>query len=519
MKLFLDRNKTLLPRVDVVYFLTRLMVLAVFVAYAVVEQLDPRDQTLFFTIATAFVLQLGVFFWALRGKFDLKLAYLSAICFDLIFVPLFVMYTGGAVSSMFVLYYLTASVAAYVLTFSFATLVAAVITFTYICLWYDQLRFDDLFGFTMRVGTLWVIFLAITYVSDHLRRSEVRLVKLFDTLNLRTQELEKSQAQLEMIYENTRTMAALLDSDAVVKEVLRILSVTLGYQNTGIVFAHRSGEYYWRARHSGGQSNFHYKAMPADRVDLIRKISAMHEPVRLKDVVGRHDYQGLHATMRSVVIVPMTTHGHSQGVLVAEADTVDAFTDRDVQQLSIVARSAALALENAELHKRTAELTVIDELTETWNYRYFVQKLQEEKKRALRYKLPLSIIMVDIDWFKKLNDSYGHEVGNAVLRELSRVIKGCIRDVDIFCRYGGEEFVVILPQTPQAEAAVIGERIRGQVESTIIDPGDVGKVKVTVSVGVSSYPENGKSQEDLVSIADQALYRAKGSGKNLVCIV
>ncbi len=127
-------------------------------------------------------------------------------------------------------------------------------------------------------------------------------------------------------------------------------------------------------------------------------------------------------------------------------------TDREEQFLSILARSTALALENAELHKRTEELTIIDELTETYNYRYFIQKLQEEKKRALRYDLPVSLIMVDIDWFKKLNDTYGHEIGNVVLKDLSRIIKRCIRDVDIFARYGGEEFVIILPQTASVEA-------------------------------------------------------------------
>jgi diguanylate cyclase (GGDEF)-like protein len=185
----------------------------------------------------------------------------------------------------------------------------------------------------------------------------------------------------------------------------------------------------------------------------------------------------------------------------------------------VVARSAALALENSELHKKTEELTIIDELTEAYNYRYFVQKLQEEKRRASRYDLSLSLIMVDIDWFKKLNDSYGHEVGNFVLRKLSGIIQRCIRDVDVFARYGGEEFVVILPQTQRSEAVVIAERIRQQVEAEVFEARQYGKLKVTVSVGVSSYPENGKSQEELVSVADQALYQAKGEGKNAVCVI
>ncbi|UCC44637.1 MAG: GGDEF domain-containing protein, partial [Candidatus Zixiibacteriota bacterium] len=137
----------------------------------------------------------------------------------------------------------------------------------------------------------------------------------------------------------------------------------------------------------------------------------------------------------------------------------------------------------------------------------------------IRYNLPLSLIMVDIDWFKKLNDSYGHEIGNVVLTELAEVIKECIRDVDVFARYGGEEFVIILPQTPQAEASVLAERIRTQIEKHVVATENSGSLRVTVSAGVSSFPENGKSAEDLVSTADQALYQAKGSGKNLVCTV
>lgn len=518
MKLFLDRNKTLLPRVDAVYTSTRVAIFLVVLAYVASGNVSGEEKLALTVAASAYCAQLAVFIWALKGGFDLKLAYLSAICFDLVFIPLFIFFSGDERSSMFVPYYLTAAVAAYVLTIPFATVVTCIITATYAWFWFSAMRGEDAFGFVMRLGMLWVIFAVITYVSDHLRRSETRLVKLFDTLNQRTAELEKSQAQLEMIYENTRTMAGILEVDAVVKEVLRIMSTTLGYQHCGLVFSHKSGEWYWRARYSGGHANYHPKAMPKERSDLIRKVAALQEPVRHKDIVSRNDYLALSPNARSIIIVPMTSHGHCHGVLVAEAEVIDRFKERDVQQLTIVARSASMALETAELHKQTAELTIIDELTDTYNYRYFVQKLQEEKKRALRYSLPLSIIMVDIDWFKKLNDSYGHETGNSVLRELSRVIKGCIRDVDIFCRYGGEEFIVILPQTPQAEAAIIGERIRAAVEQTIIDPGAAGKVKVTVSVGISSYPENGKSQEDLVSIADQALYRAKESGKNLVCI-
>ncbi|HWR83255.1 MAG TPA: sensor domain-containing diguanylate cyclase, partial [Candidatus Deferrimicrobium sp.] len=379
-----------------------------------------------------------------------------------------------------------------------------------------DLNLASAFDVAMRVGFLFVLYLALSYASDYLRRSEGRLLKLFDTLNRRTSELEKSQAQLEMIYENSRALTAILDTDGVVREVMRILGNVLQYQHTALILKDRWGHLYYRARMSGGRSSLHPKAVEAGKMELARKVGDLGEAVRIKDVAGRDDYQPLGKMARSVMVVPLASHGQITGVLTAESDFVDHFAEKDLQMLSIVARSAALALENAELHKKTEELTVIDELTETYNYRYFIQKLQEEKRRAIRYNVPLSLIMVDIDRFKNLNDSYGHESGNVVLKALSAIIKRCIRDVDIFARYGGEEFTIILPQTAQREAVVIGERIRDQVQGAQFEAGNNGKLRITVSVGVTSFPENGRSQEELVSVADQALYRAKGEGRNLV---
>lgn len=519
MKLFLDRNKTLLPRIDIIYFLVRVLILGGLLWFMVVGGKFETEPLIWSLVAGTYLAHLVVFYIAVTQKFDIKVAYLSSIAYDLFFIPLYILSTGGLESSFYLLYYLTVSVAAYLLTFWLAGVIVAAITAVYMLIIWGDITVANSFDLSIRLGLLWALYLGIAYVSDYLRKSETRLIKLFDTLNMRTSELERSQAQLEMIYENTRILAAILDTDGVVREVMRIMSSTLQYQTCGVIFRDKWGSFYYRARAVEGKQNFHLKAMEIQPTDLVQKVADQHEPVRLKNIKDREDYRGLDAKARSIMIVPMTSHGHTNGLLIAEDNEPDKFKERDVQFMSIVARSAALALENSELHKRTEELTTIDELTETFNYRYFIQKLQEEKKRAMRYDLPVSLIMVDIDWFKKLNDSYGHEIGNVVLRELSRIIKKCIRDVDIFARYGGEEFVVILPQTPQSEASTIGERIRETVQNTEINCGHAGKIRITVSVGVSSFPENGKSQEDLVSVADQALYRAKGSGKNLVCTI
>jgi len=492
MKLFLDRNKTLLPRIDVIFLLTRILTFASICWFAAFGDYLETDTYLFYVVVASYALLILLFLAGMFGRFDLKLAYLGSIAYDIIFLPLFVQYTGGLESSFYLFFYLTVSVTAYVLVFPLAMTVTVMLSGLYIAVVFDQLTVSDIFGFSMRIGFMWIYFLALSYVSEYMRKSERRLMKLFNTLNMRTSELEKSQAQLEMTYENTRVLVSLLEPDDVVREVMRIMGSTLGYKSYVIILRNVGGDYYYRARCIDGRTSYSLRPLSIARNQLLARVAEAQEPVSF--------------------------HAHATGLLIAESSEPRFFGDRDEQLLAVVARSAGLALENAELLKRTEELSIVDELTDSYNYRYFVQKFQEEKKRAVRYDLPLSVIMIDIDWFKKLNDGYGHEAGNAVLKELARVIKECIRDVDIFARYGGEEFVVILPQTPSDEARRIGERIRSQVAATVIDIGPKGTVKITVSIGVSSYPENGRSEEELVSVADQALYKAKGSGKNLVCV-
>ncbi len=517
MQLFLDRNKTLLPRIDVIYMLARVMTLLGIGWFALFGDYPPADRIVFYVVLGTFAVHLAVYGIAIMGRFDLKLAYLSAIIYDLILVPTLVLHAGGMPSPFFLLYYLTISVAVYVLTFPFALTTAALVVATYIISVFTQIDLDSMFNLSMQTAFVLVYFLAISYASDYMRRSEKRLMKLFDTLNMRTAELEKSQAQLEMIYENSRSLASILDSDGLIKEIMRMLGTILQYPQFAVILKDDRGKLYVRASSFDGHKNLHARPLEMENAELIQRVSTVGEPIRVKDITTRDDYGALVETSHSAMLVPMLSRGRVKGVLVAEATSTDFFRERDLQLLTTVARSAALALENAQLHRRTEEMTIIDELTETYNYRYFVQKLQEEKRRAVRYQLPLSLIMVDIDWFKKLNDSYGHEIGNMVLAGLSKIIKGCIRDVDIFARYGGEEFVVILPQTTVKEARIIAERIREHVERAVFDAGKYGKIRITVSVGVSSFPENGHSHEELVSVTDEALYQAKGEGRNLVC--
>jgi diguanylate cyclase (GGDEF)-like protein len=215
----------------------------------------------------------------------------------------------------------------------------------------------------------------------------------------------------------------------------------------------------------------------------------------------------------------MITHAKVLGVLHTESVKMNRFSDMDQKVLSILASSAALAYENSRLHAELEQMVVIDELTGINNYRYFAEKLADEKRRAARYQQPLSLIMVDIDWFKKCNDTYGHEAGNVLLKGVAGVIKTIIRDTDVPARYGGEEFIVILPQTSHEDAHLIAERIRAEVESATFGGANIPELHATVSVGITTYPDNGRGEEEIVQMVDQAMYMAKGAGKNAVATI
>lgn len=162
-------------------------------------------------------------------------------------------------------------------------------------------------------------------------------------------------------------------------------------------------------------------------------------------------------------------------------------------------------------------LSVTDELTGLSNRRHLDNELERELPRHERYKRELAVLMLDVDRFKVLNDTHGHPAGDAVLRQLADVLKECTRKGDTISRFGGEEFVVILPETPRDGAQLLAERIRSATEAKKFVIDEAGTtVAVTVSVGVSFFPKHGKDADALIAAADEALYRSKTGGRNRV---
>ncbi len=175
-----------------------------------------------------------------------------------------------------------------------------------------------------------------------------------------------------------------------------------------------------------------------------------------------------------------------------------------------------LCLERMRLYNRLQQLSIYDPLTKIYNRRHFMQRFDEEFERARKFKHNLAFLMIDIDNFKKVNDTYGHLVGDVILREVARLIKKNIRGIDLLARFGGEEFSVILPETDKAGAIMLAERINMHICHQPLVAFDE-KVLSEVSIGLASFPENAVNSDILLEVADKALYKAKTLGRNRVC--
>ncbi|MDX1658028.1 MAG: sensor domain-containing diguanylate cyclase [Nitriliruptorales bacterium] len=227
-----------------------------------------------------------------------------------------------------------------------------------------------------------------------------------------------------------------------------------------------------------------------------------------------------------LVLVPLVTEGRLLGLLTVEVKAppgrAPRIRGRDIRILATLATEASLALDNARLHAELRDLSVTDALTGVYNHRYFQQRLQEELDRALRrggeeQPEPVSLILMDIDFFKKVNDRFGHPSGDELLRAFARLSSRVVRSTDVICRYGGEEFAIILPGTTLGQATQVAERLREAIARSNFTGADGRYLgRVTASFGVASFAEGLPSRGDLIQRADQALYEAKESGRNRV---
>ncbi|MFH1413774.1 MAG: GGDEF domain-containing protein [Candidatus Omnitrophota bacterium] len=215
---------------------------------------------------------------------------------------------------------------------------------------------------------------------------------------------------------------------------------------------------------------------------------------------------------RDYTVLPLMINKHNIGYLVAKGIRTE-----DKDKFNILAGQFLLGMKRALLYERIQELSIIDSLTDVFNRRYFLQRFREELARSEKFQYKFSFVMVDVDHFKSYNDYYGHLVGDAILRDIAAILKENLRQIDFIGRYGGEEFSLILTETDKEQARFATERIRRAVESRLIRAYDED-LRVTISQGVSVFPDSGEDAQALIEGADKAMYAAKDLGRNKVCI-
>jgi diguanylate cyclase (GGDEF)-like protein len=190
------------------------------------------------------------------------------------------------------------------------------------------------------------------------------------------------------------------------------------------------------------------------------------------------------------------------------------FTEVDLSFMTKISEHLALAINQVSLHQKMVELAITDDLTKLFNTRYLERTLDMEVSRCDRYNTSLSLIFMDVDYFKNVNDRYGHIIGSKLLVEVGQLLLTKLRAVDIVARYGGDEFVIVLPQTNLKYATQIAERMRKTIAETTFLKEQGYNIKVTASFGLAAYPEKAQSKEELLKLADEAMYRVKYHTRN-----
>lgn len=221
----------------------------------------------------------------------------------------------------------------------------------------------------------------------------------------------------------------------------------------------------------------------------------------------------VHVGIRSVVCIPLKSKYRTLGVIELVNCFEETFPSEDLSLLTIMADYAAIAIENATYVKRVQELTIIDDCTNLYNFRYFNYMIDVELSRSTRYNFNFALIFFDLDRFKNVNDIHGHLCGTRLLHKIGGLVKVHLRDIDTAYRYGGDEFILLLPQTSKQSALKVARRLCNLFAKTYIEWNKV-EVTITASFGVVSFPDDASNKIDLIRLADQAMYRVKKRNRN-----
>jgi diguanylate cyclase (GGDEF)-like protein len=325
--------------------------------------------------------------------------------------------------------------------------------------------------------------------------------------------LRRAAVDLSALYESGKAISSKLDEGEIVSMVANIIFFDIRPQLLTIFLYDASkGKLklsFWR----GLPGQFHN--LEFDLGQGITGRSALRRKVINLSERRFQSRLGFETLVNSAVAVPMLAGDQLVGVIFAGRRSRSGFDFENIRFLEALSSQAAIAIQNARSYGQVKREASTDALTGLFNRAAFIERLDLEWRRATRYESPLSLIIIDVDLFKSVNDSYGHLRGDAVLAELGGLLRKAVRETDFVARYGGEEFSIILPHTHHKDAYFVADKLRRVVAESEFGGGEEEPIKLTISLGLASYPGSSSSKSELLYQADQALYQAKAKRNSL----
>ena len=339
------------------------------------------------------------------------------------------------------------------------------------------------------------------------------MVNDLEAIDRRGRKVENELSRISKLYEITKKLAPALESKELLDALFVFLEDNFKFQTAHLLMCSREKVTRTISKSIGTEDYGEDESEILNYEEIFKYTKNKgFEPFYLDRVDdGATTFKDMNIGSDRFMLFPLFAGEEIRGLLAIEGVSRSSYS-----RFGILVPQIVLQLRKVELYEQVQELSIVDGLTGVYLRRYLMGRLLEEVDRAERLGLTFSVGMIDVDNFKKCNDTYGHLVGDAVLKKIAERLKHSVREVDMIARYGGEEFCVVLPETTKKLAVTVADRLRKSIEDKNVKAFDE-QIKVTVSAGIATYPQDGKNVEALIDKADNALYKAKRKGRNSVC--
>jgi diguanylate cyclase (GGDEF)-like protein len=474
--------------------------------------------------------------------------YFVSTVVDVAFIALLIRATGSCQSNFYLAYYPFIALAVFYFGVAGGGVVAALSSASYLVIYLANPQQLFAADFALRLGFMFMVFFVLAFLEENARKARADIERQKNTIDALNARLEE---RFMDVVEDKENLSRLVEEK---ERLLNSQNLLTARRRAHISFAKELSAQNDIAKTAMLFNRYSKGLLEADRADIVivnfaTKTAALYpddsedrpseipidHPLILKAEREADSSGFFEATWNSseaadipcsILVAPtqpsamyvQTLSGAGEkftGLFIASCYDDYVFDPDILDELRILCNHLAVAVENMSLRKKLQDMADTDGLTAVFNHRYFQSALEREIIRCRRYKRPLALLMIDIDHFKKLNDSYGHQTGDIVLRGMCDIVKKQLRSSDILCRYGGEEFGIVMPETDASGAMVVAERVRRAVENQPFVSIDGETLNITVSLGLGALPP-AEDAEAIVKIADEALYRAKESGRNRV---